>query len=255
MELVRILLSLAETSEPFVTLGDRTVRGVLLTIAAVLATFATAEARDIESRQAIEAVARGFLEQALAEQGMEGRVSVDELDQRLRLTACEEPLEGFQPPGGRLLGNTTVGVRCAAPKAWSIYVQAKVEVIEEVLVSAVPLSRGTIVSRDDLRFDTRDTARLTTGYITDLTDVVGKRLKRSVRAGMPLNPQLLELPEAIKRGERVSILARGGGLEVRMEGKALEDGAPGQVIRVRNLSSERVIEAEVTGPGIVEVRM
>lgn len=37
--------------------------------------------------------------------------------------------------------------------------------------------------------------------------------------------------------------------------EALSDGAVGQQIRVRNLRSERIIRARVTGPGQVEAGM
>ena len=60
---------------------------------------------------------------------------------------------------------------------------------------------------------------------------------------------------AVRRGERVSILATTAALQVRMEGEALSDGAIGEIIRVRNLSSRQEIEAQVVGPGQVQVRM
>jgi flagella basal body P-ring formation protein FlgA len=76
-----------------------------------------------------------------------------------------------------------------------------------------------------------------------------------VKAGMVLTPALLKPQLLIKRGEKVTILADTGAVQVRMEGKALMDGARGQVIRVRNLSSKREVEAAVVAPGIVQVRL
>jgi flagella basal body P-ring formation protein FlgA len=45
----------------------------------------------------------------------------------MSLAACPAP-EAFLQPGARAWGKTTVGVRCAAPSAWTVYIQAQVSV-------------------------------------------------------------------------------------------------------------------------------
>ena len=49
--------------------------------------------------------------------------------------------------------------------------------------------------------------------------------------------------------------ARGSSMFVRMPGIALEEGAIGQQIKVRNARSQRTVHARVTAPGQVEVAM
>lgn len=51
------------------------------------------------------------------------------------------------------------------------------------------------------------------------------------------------------------ITARSGTLAVKMPGEALSDGGMNEQIRVRNLNSQRVVKARVTGPAQVEVSM
>ena len=46
------------------------------------------------------------------------------------------------PVGTHRRGNVTVGVRCAAPRKWTIYVPARVEVFKRVAVLARPVTRG-----------------------------------------------------------------------------------------------------------------
>ena len=70
-----------------------------------------------------------------------------------------------------------------------------------------------------------------------------------------MTPRVLEAPRLVRRGERVTITARADGIDVRMAGKALMDGTAGERIRVRNINSDRVIEATVASPGMVEVQM
>ncbi|MGD9967260.1 MAG: flagellar basal body P-ring formation chaperone FlgA [Hyphomonadaceae bacterium] len=54
---------------------------------------------------------------------------------------------------------------------------------------------------------------------------------------------------AIRRGESVSLTYRMPGMSLSMRARALEDGAIGQPIRLINTTSNRTIEAVVTGPG------
>jgi hypothetical protein len=54
---------------------------------------------------------------------------------------------------------------------------------------------------------------------------------------------------AVRRGESVSLVYQAPGLMLTMRARALEDGAVGQSIRLLNTSSNRTIDAVITGPG------
>lgn len=66
---------------------------------------------------------------------------------------------------------------------------------------------------------------------------------------------MLEAPRLVRKGDLVTLLAEIAGVNVRMTGKALADGAAGTSIQVSNLSSQRVIEGTVIAEGVVKVRM
>jgi flagella basal body P-ring formation protein FlgA len=59
----------------------------------------------------------------------------------------------------------------------------------------------------------------------------------------------------VKRGESIVLVASAGTMEVRMQGTAMSDASLGDRVRVKNLSSERVVEGVVDGPGVVRVTM
>jgi len=92
-------------------------------------------------------------------------VTAGRLDRRLRLTACELPLESFAPPGKRRMGKRTVGVRCNGKHAWTIYVPVSVKVMTEVIIAKRALERGTIISAADVGLEQRDISRLHRGYL------------------------------------------------------------------------------------------
>ncbi len=230
--------------------------GHWLAVLLVCGAAAVPAAEPVQSLDAIEQAVSAFLRAETAGGYLrEPVIEVGRLDPRLRLAPCDLPLETFLPRGGKVVGHVSVGVRCPGVKPWTIYVQAQVRPLAPVVVTRKALPRGTLLGSADIELVEQDLSRLTTGYLADLDAVIGMKLRRSVRAGLPLNDSLLEAPVAVRRGERVIIVARGDGLEVRMEGEALADGAPGAVIPVRNRSSGLEIEAEVVGPGAVQVRM
>jgi flagella basal body P-ring formation protein FlgA len=100
-------------------------------------------------------------------------------------------------------------------------------------------------------------------YDRDLTDIfavqdeiaqaIGQTLRLGGQAGQVLRRSDLIAQAVVKRGEPVALVAGGGGFEVRMAGRALADAGTGEVVRVENLSSRRVLSGVVAAPGEVRV--
>jgi flagella basal body P-ring formation protein FlgA len=219
-------------------------------------TLAGAPATGWQDHAAIRAAAQGFLE-AFVGDHQQGRseVRLGQLDHRLKLKACRAPLEAFMPPGGRVMGNTTVGVRCPGQDSWSIYVSARIDVFGPVLVARQPLARGARVEENDLELVERNLANLPYGYYSDGQAVAGMLTKRTIAAATVITPPMLQEPKLVKRGERVSVIAESGPLKIRSSGKALSDGGSGDLIRVRADRSGRTIDAVVVSEGVVKVTL
>lgn len=212
-------------------------------------------AQELQSLDEIRETAYFFAKGQLAADGEDVTITVSGLDRRLRLAACSLPLEAYLPPGVKLSGSATIGVRCDGEKPWSLLLQVRVQHFGKVVVAARPLARRSVLGESDILLERHDLSTQTSGYFTELEPVEGMILKRSVRAGTVLGPILLAQPMLVKKGEKVTIRAESGSIQVRMGGVALSDGARGEVIRVRNNSSQKVIEAEVVSAGVVQVRM
>ena len=87
------------------------------------------------------------------------------------------------------------------------------------------------------------------------SEVMGQSLRRPMIIGAVITPTSIKPTRAIRRGEKVTILARRKGIEIRMSGVALADGAPGDLVRVRNILSKKIIQGIVTKYGEVRVRI
>jgi len=209
-----------------------------------------------ENYQAHDTIRSAAREHALAQvENLPGEVEVTagKLDRRLRLAACEVPLSAYDSPNGLKPGRNVVGVRCDGEKPWKLYVTIHIATSERVVVAVRPIGRGHMISADDVRTEMRDTSKLRKAFFSDPEATLGLRAKRTIAAGRILEASLLERRRLIRRGSTVQILANDAGLRVAMKGKALADGARGDRIRVRNLSSGREITGEVVGSGVIRV--
>jgi len=218
--------------------------------------LAAGAATQWQSHAAIRDTAQSFMDAFISSQH-QGRstVQLGQLDSRLRLKACTSPLDAFMPPGGRVVGNTTVGIRCADDGGWNIYVSARIDVFGPVLIARQPLARGTAVQDNDLELVERNLANLPYGYYTDSQPIAGMLAKRTIAAATVITPQMLQAPKLVKRGQRVTVIAESGVLSIRSVGKALGDGKAGDTIRVKAEGSQRVVDGVVVSQGVIKVAL
>jgi flagella basal body P-ring formation protein FlgA len=91
-------------------------------------------------------------------------------------------------------------------------------------------------------------------YVSRPDEILGKSLRKNLSQGNPVPLNLVAGVPIIERGKSVIIVARNGGLTVTAKGEALENGAMGEMIRVRNFVNRAVLSAVVVGKDTVEVR-
>jgi len=90
-------------------------------------------------------------------------------------------------------------------------------------------------------------------YASKASDVVGRTVTRNLSQGEALTLNLIIDTPIIERGKSVTIVVRSGSLVVRTSGEAMESGALGDVIRVRNTTSGAMLTAVVVADDTVEV--
>ena len=123
----------------------------------------------------------------------------------------------------------------------------------EVPVPARLLAAGETIVAGDVTTITLRTDRVSADLLLQTSDLVGKAPRRSLRPGEPVHASDVEVPLVVHRGTLVTILLETSALRLSTEGKAMDDGGMGAVIRVANTKSSRVIDAVVTGPGFVTI--
>jgi flagella basal body P-ring formation protein FlgA len=202
------------------------------------------------------ATIRAAIEEYLRVQtnGLPGKatVSAGQIDPRLALPACAA-MDVFSPPGSRLWGNSSVGVRCGAPSPWTIYVSVSVRVTGAYVTTARPLPAGEVLSQGDLTITQGDLTQMPAGVVSDIAQAVGKTLATPAAAGQPLRADLLRTPNAILQNQNVKVVSSGAGFQVSADGKAITNAAVGQVAQVR-MNSGQTISGVARADGTVEIK-
>ena len=202
-----------------------------------------------------EAAIRKSVDQFLhvQSQGLPGEVSVavGPIDPRLFLAACPG-FEVFLPPGNKAWGKTTVGVRCAEPTRWTVYLSAMVHVTGDYIASVAPLAQGQLLTDHDISVVHGELTSLPPGIVTDLSQVVGYTVARSIPAGMPVRQDSLRAQQAVVSGQVVRLVSGGEGFKVSAEGRALGNAGEGQVVQARTANGQVVSGIAKIG-GTVEV--
>jgi len=92
-------------------------------------------------------------------------------------------------------------------------------------------------------------------YASRFSEIAGRLLRKNLSRGEPVALDLLIGAPIIEKGKSVAIVMRNAGLTVQTKGEALESGALGDVIKVRNMSSKAVLTAVIVAHDMVEVKM
>jgi flagella basal body P-ring formation protein FlgA len=77
--------------------------------------------------------------------------------------------------------------------------------------------------------------------------------RRQLRAGQAVKTADIVKPDFVQRDQSVTLTYEAPGIYLTMRGKALENGAEGDVVTVMNLQSKRTLSGTVTGRGQVSI--
>jgi flagella basal body P-ring formation protein FlgA len=175
------------------------------------------------------------------------------LDSRLRLTRCEAPLQAAMLPGARLQPNMSIAVGCDSGAHWTLYVPVSIESRIHVWALRQPENAGVRLTTAQLVPETRLVSGVAAGYVTNLALLSRSTLRHPMPAGAVLHASDLLADFMVRQGQQVTLIAAIGGIEVRATGVALQDGRYGELIRVQNPASKKVVQGTVGDAHVVYV--
>ena len=129
-----------------------------------------------------------------------------------------------------------------------------VVVMKAVPVTRNPIARYQMIQPEDLMMQTMDVAGLPANTVLAYEDIAGQRARRSIGPQRVLRKDQFEFPPAVKRGDRVSIVAETAGLRITTVGEVQNTGRVGDRVRVVNLDSNKTLSARVVDAKTVQVQ-
>lgn len=134
-----------------------------------------------------------------------------------------------------------------------ISVPANIEVWSDVVVTAKPLGKYQRINSQGIKVVRMDLARVPANAVLVAEQIIGQRVKRNIAVNTVLRSDQIEMPPLIKRGDRVQAIATSAALKISVQAVVKESGAKGDMVRVLNLRSKKVIHAKVLDAQTVSV--
>ena len=134
---------------------------------------------------------------------------------------------------------------------WQYPVQA--HLWRDVWVARSMLQPGQLVCDADIARERRDVLALHTPLAEFAAGDTTLEIAETVPEGSPLTAFTVKLHPVIRRGQMANALIQDGALTVSVKVQSLEDGTPGQVIRLRNLDTSHDFSGKVIDAATVLV--
>lgn len=149
--------------------------------------------------------------------------------------------------------NASIIFRAGEDVVSAIPASGSYEEMIEVPVLRREVRNDAVITKDDVEMRTFPVAQTRSDTITRISDLLGKSPLRYISALRPIRTGEIAPPTVVERNSIVQLRFNSAGLHITATGLALEDGARGDVINVRNTASRRVVRAIVVNTGVVRV--
>ena len=186
---------------------------------------------------------KSLIEKWLEKQGVQANVNILE---SLRYPACEPENIIINDISGN---SKLIKVNCIGNNPWQFIVRNKVNKLKsktknKQLSNFYALKnfkeKGSIINEKDLIIVKTKNSRRNL-FISNKSDVVGKKLKKSVNSNQLLKRSNLEKNWLIKKNSQVTIINNKSFVTIKEDGLAMNDANYMDMIKVKNIKSGKVI--------------
>jgi flagella basal body P-ring formation protein FlgA len=130
---------------------------------------------------------------------------------------------------------------------------ATVQAIARFARASRAIARDEAVSASDIDIVTGELPAMTLRRLPAPGEVVGLKARRAIAAGEALTSAVLQVPPSVKSGDKVTVRVAIGNVEVTGSAIASGTGNDGEIIRILQPNTRRLVKARIIGPGSVEV--
>jgi len=129
----------------------------------------------------------------------------------------------------------------------------QINLYQKVLAARESIKQGQNLTPELFDVVRREVTSLADPPIVSPRELVGKSAARQIVVGKTLTHSCLQKQEIVKRGDLVSIEYSSGSIKITASGEAKEAGGLGETIKVKNMSSSKIISAVVQDDKTVKI--
>ncbi len=171
------------------------------------------------------------------------RITVLPMDSRIKFFKCPTDIEYKLASERSFTRQFPVKVTCnEGQKPWKTYVQVVMSEMVEALIVTKNIAKGVRVEADMVKVSLVDKFKVKSRSISTAKSVLGGRAMRNIPRGYQIGLNDVCL---VCKGDDVSIIAKSGSMMIKTSGTAIENGAKGETIKVKNASSNRIVKGVI----------
>jgi flagella basal body P-ring formation protein FlgA len=157
----------------------------------------------------------------------------------------------YQSAGQRFTAVLTAGSRGGPLQRFTVAGRLRQQI--EVPVLNRRLHAGEVITPADLQWISVGDRGLAANAVYEAQELIGRTPRRSLPAGAPVVAADLKRPTVIAKGALVTLILSTPNMRLTARGRALDEGAVGDTIRVANAQSRTIVAGVVLANGQVAV--
>ncbi len=136
---------------------------------------------------------------------------------------------------------------------FKIPVHFNVRVFEYVAITKRKIARNQQLTRGNVFMAKRETTKIRGLAFSDRKDLTGKIAAVTILPYTILTENVVEMPPTIKQGSVIKLFIMSSGFRIVTKGLAQQTGYTGEVIKVKNLDSKKMLYGEIIDSNRVQI--
>ncbi|WP_435927749.1 flagellar basal body P-ring formation chaperone FlgA [Dryocola sp. BD613] len=162
---------------------------------------------------------------------------------------CAAPQLSVSGNDSRITGNRSVIAQCGQQKK---FIQVNIQAEGSWWTASRAIKAGSLIQAGDITAQSGTMARLPPGVLLRKDEIVGQVTTRAINTGQPIVASHLRKRWKVSAGQEVDVFAAGEGFQIRTRGKALDNAALDETLRVKTASGQ-IVSGKVTSAGKVHI--
>jgi flagella basal body P-ring formation protein FlgA len=136
---------------------------------------------------------------------------------------------------------------------FKVPVNFKVRVFEYVAIAKKRIGRHRNLTRENIFIGKRETTRMRGIAFSSMENLVGKITTMAIQPNTILTEGIVEIPPTVTQGSLIKLFITAKGFKIVTKGLAQQTGYTGDVIKVKNLDSKKMLYGKIINSDKVQI--